>query len=313
MDGPREEKAHPAEQMADIFVSYAREDFEAAEQLAVAMEERGWSVFWDRRIPAGRRFADVIEQQLALARCVIALWSKASNESDWVLDEAEYARKRNILTPARIEEVEPPWGFRRINAADLIGWKGDTQHAGFQRLLEDILGSIGESHLPASTSSPSAPTSASVANAARNRKGAEAERKPRDEMEGIRAGVVRATAHREKPVVTAPPTHNVPAKPGARMFEQLKRGIQAFRPDASWAVYAGKSYEGWWFLTDPNGQRLVRVKLLTNLLRVRICASSGYEADQVNSGGWIKENESSVARDDKDVSRILKQIRSEWP
>jgi len=110
-----------------------------------------------------------------------------------------------------------------------------------------------------------------------------------------------------------PPTSYKRAKTSAHMFEQLKRGIRAFRPDASWAVYPGRSYEGWWFLTDPNGQPLVRVKLLTNLLRVRIKASSGNKTDTVTSGGWIGENESSVIRDANDVARILKRIRSEWP
>ena len=124
--------------MAEIFISYARENAEPARRLAAELEKRGWSVFWDRRIPAGRRFADVIAEQLGAARCVIALWSTAANASDWVLDEAEEARRRNILAPALIESIEPPLGFRRINAADLIGWQGEDIHEGFQRLLEDI-------------------------------------------------------------------------------------------------------------------------------------------------------------------------------
>jgi hypothetical protein len=124
--------------MADIFISYAREDIEAAQRLAMALEQQGWSVFWDRRIPAGRRFADIIAEQLAAARCVIALWSRAALASDWVLDEAEDARNRNVLAPAFIERVDPPMGFRRIHAADLVGWQGQPAHGGFQRLIEDI-------------------------------------------------------------------------------------------------------------------------------------------------------------------------------
>jgi TIR domain len=124
--------------MADIFISYAREDIEAAQRLAMALEQQGWSVFWDRRIPAGRRFADIIAEQLAAARCVIALWSRAALASDWVLDEAEDARNRNVLAPAFIERVAPPMGFRRIHAADLVGWQGQPAHGGFQRLIEDI-------------------------------------------------------------------------------------------------------------------------------------------------------------------------------
>jgi formylglycine-generating enzyme required for sulfatase activity len=124
--------------MAEIFISYAREDIGTARRLAAELEARGWSVFWDRRIPAGRRFADVIAQQLEAAKCVIALWSTAANTSDWVLEEAEDGKMRGILAPALIEAVDPPWGFRRIHAADLIGWSGDGTHEGFRQLLEDI-------------------------------------------------------------------------------------------------------------------------------------------------------------------------------
>ena len=49
--------------MADVFISYLRENIEAAELLAGALEAHGWSVFWDRRIPAGRRFDDFLDEQ----------------------------------------------------------------------------------------------------------------------------------------------------------------------------------------------------------------------------------------------------------
>jgi formylglycine-generating enzyme required for sulfatase activity len=135
--------------VAEIFISYAREDIDAARRLAVELEKRGWSVFWDRRIPAGRRFADVIALQLDAAKCVIALWSSAASTSDWVLEEAEEALRRNILAPALIEAIRPPMGFRRIHAADLIGWRGEGTHEGFAQLLEDIA-----QYVPASTRIP---------------------------------------------------------------------------------------------------------------------------------------------------------------
>ena len=40
--------------MSDIFLSYASDDRSRARSLAEALEAQGWSVWWDRIIPAGR-------------------------------------------------------------------------------------------------------------------------------------------------------------------------------------------------------------------------------------------------------------------
>ena len=113
-------------------------EFESAKRLAAELETRGWSVFWDRRIPAGQRFSEFISEKLATAKCVITLWSKAAVASDWVQEEAEEAKQRNVLVPALIEQVDLPWGFRRIQAADLVQWRGESGHEGFRQLLRDI-------------------------------------------------------------------------------------------------------------------------------------------------------------------------------
>ena len=60
--------------MADIFLSYAREDEERARVVAAGLESRGWSVFWDRRIPTGHDFGEVhpaANQHRALHRCAV--------------------------------------------------------------------------------------------------------------------------------------------------------------------------------------------------------------------------------------------------
>ena len=124
--------------MADVFISYLRADIDAAEQLAGALEAHGWSVFWDRRIPAGRRFDDFLDEQLQSARCVVVLWSRGSILSPWVRDEAAVGRERGILVPANLDDVLAPFGFRAIQSANLIGWQGDTSHWGFQQLLHAI-------------------------------------------------------------------------------------------------------------------------------------------------------------------------------
>lgn len=124
--------------MADIFISYARADRETAQRLADALEHVGRSVWWDPHIPIGRHFEEVIEEQLALARCVVVLWSRHGVRSRWVRSEAADGRDRDILAPVLLEDVEIPLSFRGIQTADLRGWDGDPGHPGFRDLLRDI-------------------------------------------------------------------------------------------------------------------------------------------------------------------------------
>ncbi len=121
-----------------IFLSYATEDRPRTRLLVEALEAQGWSVWWDRTIPPGRSFDEVIEEALDNAGCVVVLWSQASVGSDWVKTEAAEAQRRRILVPALLEEVKIPFEFRRIQAASLIGWTGDTANPEFQVLLQAI-------------------------------------------------------------------------------------------------------------------------------------------------------------------------------
>ncbi len=128
----------PLGSMSDIFISYATKDRPRAEQLARALEARGWSVFWDRTIPVSQTWPETIGQELDNAGCVVVLWSKASIESAWVREEADDAKRRHILVPALIENVRIPIGFRSIQAADVVDWDGTEATPEFLKLVVAI-------------------------------------------------------------------------------------------------------------------------------------------------------------------------------
>ncbi|MCP4270134.1 MAG: TIR domain-containing protein [Candidatus Brocadiaceae bacterium] len=124
--------------MSDIFISYASEDNKKAGLLAEVLEEQGWSVWWDRKIPPGRPFADVIDEALKLSKCVVVLWSKNSILSHWVKTEASEGLKRKILLPALLDEVEIPLEFRLIQSVLLVDWQGGIHHPEVGRLVDVV-------------------------------------------------------------------------------------------------------------------------------------------------------------------------------
>ena len=124
--------------MANVFLSYAREDGAKAARIAHALTEQGWKVWWDRTIPPGRTFDDVIEDALDDAGCVVVLWSKAAIASHWVRAEAAEGMRRGILVPAYLEDVKLPLEFRRIQAANLTSWSGSSDDSKFEQFLQSV-------------------------------------------------------------------------------------------------------------------------------------------------------------------------------
>ena len=124
--------------MSEIFISYAREDREKAQLLAQLLKDQHWNVWWDKVIPPGMKYGDVIGAELSSAKAVIVLWSQASVASDWVKDEAQEGANRKVLVPVLIDKVSPPYGFRQVQTADLSDWDGSASHAELQSMVHRI-------------------------------------------------------------------------------------------------------------------------------------------------------------------------------
>ncbi len=114
--------------MADIFISYAREDREAVEKLAAQIEATGLSCWWDRQLLAGARYLDRTEAELNAAKGVLVVWTKHSIGSYWVADEAGVGRDSSRLAPISLDGSVPPLGFRQFQVIDFSSWRsGDDQ------------------------------------------------------------------------------------------------------------------------------------------------------------------------------------------
>jgi hypothetical protein len=132
----------------DLFLSYAREDRDTAQQLAHALGEEGFAVWWDREIRGGRDFTDEITANLDAARLALVLWSQTAVRSSFVRDESARARDAGKLLPVRIEEVNPPLGFGQIQTLDLVDWDGDREAPAFRAVVSEIRRAMGQQPIP---------------------------------------------------------------------------------------------------------------------------------------------------------------------
>jgi TIR domain-containing protein len=90
--------------MADIFISYSKQDRVLALKLSAWLEAQGWTTWQDKSVVAD----DIRDENIAelhKARVVIVLWSTASVGSVHILQEAIAARDANKLVHVKVEGV----------------------------------------------------------------------------------------------------------------------------------------------------------------------------------------------------------------
>ncbi len=138
--------------MADIFLSYNREDQPKAKVIAKALEAEGFDVWWDTILRAGQTYDEVTERQLHDAKAVVVLWSTRSVRSKWVRAEATLGDRKSALIPVMLEPCDRPIMFELIQAADLVGWEGDTSAPAWKALVADVRDHVDrKGELPAAT------------------------------------------------------------------------------------------------------------------------------------------------------------------
>ena len=129
--------------MADIFISYSRQDKARVAPLVAALEAEGWSVWWDPEIAPGEEFDGLISRELDAARSLVVVWTAQSVDSRWVRGEARDAADRGVLVPVRLDNARLPIDFRALHTTDLDGWGDDPQHPTFQGLRKALEAKLG--------------------------------------------------------------------------------------------------------------------------------------------------------------------------
>jgi formylglycine-generating enzyme required for sulfatase activity len=142
--------------MADIFLSYKKEDRDLTKAYVKSLEEAGFSVWWDNRIEAGETWDEKIEAELNAAKAVVVLWTPKSVRSRWVKEEARVAQGANKLCPVLAESCQIPMGFGWTQCANLVTWTGAPEHEEWTKLVRR-LSDICQSSTAHSSSAPAEP------------------------------------------------------------------------------------------------------------------------------------------------------------
>ena len=124
--------------MADVFVSYARNDRDRVAPLVAAIEARGWTVWWDPAIAPGEEFDRQIAAELKSCAVVLVVWTPSSVTSRWVRGEAREGADRGMLVPVRFDGAEMPIDFRALHTTDLDEWSKDQRSPQVQEVLRAL-------------------------------------------------------------------------------------------------------------------------------------------------------------------------------
>lgn len=134
--------------MADVFISYKREDRPEVEQIAAALRKLKVTVWFDESLKAGEQYSDQIHQQLGDARAILVCWSQAAVGSSWVKAEAlrGFPERLAACIVSNQTLLDVPTPFHSVHAAELVQWADLVQrdpteagrHKGWQQVVKAL-------------------------------------------------------------------------------------------------------------------------------------------------------------------------------
>ena len=123
----------------DIFVSYCRRDFDTVKAIKEELEDVGGARCWMdlEGIESGDQFVNVIISAINRSETFMFMLSQASMNSEWALDELDFAKKKGKrIVIVSIEEVEMTDKFYfTYHKYDQTDWLNDIQKG---KLMRDV-------------------------------------------------------------------------------------------------------------------------------------------------------------------------------
>ena len=128
--------------MADVFVSYAQPDREAAFRIAAELEAQGVSCWIaPRDVAPGAEYGQAIIDGIETARALVLVFSEAANESQFVRREVERAvSKTRPVFPVRVREAQPSGALEFFIAS--AQWV-DAFKTPLQQSLAPVVAAVG--------------------------------------------------------------------------------------------------------------------------------------------------------------------------
>lgn len=129
--------------MVDVFISYSRTNKDKVGQIAKAIEQAGYEVWWDAELPPHQSYGDVITAKIQMAKAAVVVWSAEAAASEWVRAEADVARNQKKLVQTALGDITPPLPFNQIQYANLGDWNGEQDHPEWRKVkasLADLCG-----------------------------------------------------------------------------------------------------------------------------------------------------------------------------
>jgi formylglycine-generating enzyme required for sulfatase activity len=129
--------------MADVFISYKKEDFDRTRPVVMGLQATGFTVWWDDHLSPKEAWDAKIEEEISGAAAVVVLWTPRSVSSEWVRTEAHYGQDRGKLIPVIAEACTIPLAFLLRQTVDLSDWHGDQDDRQWRKLLTWIADIVG--------------------------------------------------------------------------------------------------------------------------------------------------------------------------